>query len=144
MRKRQRVLMAPLFFIILTLIVGTSADAGAPAKQRKKSSPGKASSARRGKAASTAAATRKKSSAGSGKTVARRTSRSRGAEPEISQALLRKRGKLTRSERRALASYRSSSRRRGSGRYLARLRVLQARDSALRNIAVTNIEKDET
>ena len=137
MRKRQRVLMAPLFFIILTLFVGTSVGVSAAAKQRKKSSHGKAS----------AAATRNKSKGGSGKAVARRASRSRGSESQISSAqtaLLRKRGKLTKAERRALASYRSSSRRRGSGRYLARLRAIQAHDSALRNIAASNILKDET
>jgi beta-lactamase class D len=140
--------MAPLFFIILTLFVGTSVGVSAPAKQRKKSSPGKASSkaasGKKGKAAPTVAATRNKSK----KVAARKASRSRGDESQISskqtQALLRKRGKLTKSERRALASYRSSSRRRGGGRYLARLRAIQARDSALRNIAASNILKDET
>ncbi|MGH8248743.1 MAG: penicillin-binding transpeptidase domain-containing protein, partial [Gammaproteobacteria bacterium] len=60
------------------------------------------------------------------------------------QALLRKRGKLTRSERRMLASYRSPGRRRSRARYLARLRAIRARDSALRNIAVSNILKDST
>src|SRR5262249_38054778 len=143
MRKRQRVLMAPLFFIILTLFVGTSVGVSAAAKQRKKSSHGKASSAKRGKASPTEAATRVKSKGRSGKVVARKASRSRGDESQVSskqaQALLRKRGKLTKSERRALASYRSSGRRRGGGRYLARLRAIQARDSALRNIAVGNI-----
>src|SRR5262249_44752607 len=93
------------------------------------------------------AATRIKSKGNSGKAVARKASRSRGDESQVSskqaQALLRKRGKLTRSERRALASYRSSGRRRGGGRYLARLRAIQAHDSALRNIAAGNILKDE-
>ncbi|MGH9767328.1 MAG: penicillin-binding transpeptidase domain-containing protein [Blastocatellia bacterium] len=58
--------------------------------------------------------------------------------------MLRKRGKLTRAERRVLASYRSKGRRRSRARYLARLRALQARDSALRNIAASNILNDDT
>ncbi|MGE0129175.1 MAG: penicillin-binding transpeptidase domain-containing protein [Blastocatellales bacterium] len=58
--------------------------------------------------------------------------------------MLRKRGKLTRAERRALASSRSSRRRRSRARYLARLRAIRARDSALRNIAASNILKDNT
>ncbi|HKQ74895.1 MAG TPA: penicillin-binding transpeptidase domain-containing protein [Blastocatellia bacterium] len=48
---------------------------------------------------------------------------------------------MTRAERRALAS---SSRRRSRARYMARLRVLQARDGALRNIASANILNDDT
>ncbi|MGH9937248.1 MAG: penicillin-binding transpeptidase domain-containing protein, partial [Blastocatellia bacterium] len=97
---------------------------------------------------SRAAAARGKSKAGSGKLAARKSSRRRGGSRAGSkQALLRKRGKLTRGERRALASYRSSSRssgrRRARGRYLARLRAIQARDSALRNIAASNILRDD-
>jgi cell division protein FtsI/penicillin-binding protein 2 len=52
----------------------------------------------------------------------------------------RKRGKLTRAERRALASL---SRRRSRARYLARLRAIHARDSALRNITTGNILNDD-
>jgi penicillin-binding protein 2 len=52
----------------------------------------------------------------------------------------RKRGKLTRAERRKLASL---SRRRARARYLARLRAIRARDSALRNITAGNIIKDD-
>src|SRR5262249_30106424 len=44
-------------------------------------------------------------------------------------------------ERMALAT---SSRRRSRARYLARLRALQAHDSALRNIAASNIQNDDT
>jgi beta-lactamase class D len=139
--------MAPLFFTILTLFVGASVGVAAPAKQRKKSSSGKASSSRKGKASS-AASKRGKSKAGSGRVAARRGRRGRGDESQVSskqaQALLRKRGKLTKSERRALASYRSSSRRRSAARYLARLRAIQARDAALRNIAASNILKDDS
>ncbi|MBO0720510.1 MAG: hypothetical protein J2P41_06800 [Blastocatellia bacterium] len=60
------------------------------------------------------------------------------------KALVRKRGKLTAAERKKLSSYRSSRRRRAQARYLARLRVLRARDEALRNIASSNILKDDT
>ncbi len=46
---------------------------------------------------------------------------------------------MTRAGRRALAS---SNRRRARARYLARLRAIRARDSALRNIAASSILKD--
>jgi len=146
MRKQHRVFMAPLFFIILTIFVGASVGITAHAKQRKKSSSGKVSSSKKGKASSRVAVRRGKSTR-SGKVAGRKSSRQRG-ESQVSsnqaQALLRKRGKLTRGERRALASYRSSGRRRSRARYLARLRVIQARDAGLRNIAATNIMKDDT
>ncbi|HKX28379.1 MAG TPA: penicillin-binding transpeptidase domain-containing protein [Blastocatellia bacterium] len=58
--------------------------------------------------------------------------------------MLRKRGKLTRAERNQLASYRSSRRRRARALYEARVRAIQARDSALRNIAASNIVKDDS
>src|SRR5262249_6798350 len=60
-------------------------------------------------------------------------------------ALLSKRGKLTKSERQQLASFRSSkSSRRARARalQLARLRAVRAHDEALRNIAAANIGKD--
>jgi len=134
--------MTLLFFVILTIFVGTSVSITAHAKQRKKSSSGKASSGKRGKAS---VAKRGKSNASSGKLAVRKGVRRRGAGSRAGskQALLRKRGKLTRGERRALASYRSSGRRRARGRYLARLRAIQARDAALRNVAASNILKDD-
>ncbi len=55
---------------------------------------------------------------------------------------MRKRGKLSRSERQSLSRYRSSRRRRSRAIYLARLRAIRARDDGLRNIAAANILKD--
>lgn len=149
MRKQHRVFMTPLFFIILTIFVGVSVGGAALAKQRKKSSSGKTSSkASPGKkrSGSSQVAKRGNSKTGSGRRVSRKTSRSRAGESQVSskQTLLRKRGKLTRAERRALASNRSSRGRRARARYLARLRAIQARDSALRNIAASNILKDDS
>src|SRR5262245_16027367 len=134
MRKRHRVFMALSFFIILTIFVGSSVGGAAHAQQRKKSSAKKASSVKKGKASSKVAVKRGKSSVRSGKTAANKISRGR---PQVSSRS--KRGKLSRSERRAMAS----SSRRARARYLARLRVIQARDAALRNISAGNILKDD-
>jgi len=60
------------------------------------------------------------------------------------QALLRKRGKLTKAERRMLASYGSSRRARARALQMARIRAVRARDEALHNITAANIEKDNT
>ncbi|HEV2667353.1 MAG TPA: penicillin-binding transpeptidase domain-containing protein [Blastocatellia bacterium] len=136
MRKRHRVFMTLSFFIILTIFVGASVGGAAYAQQRKKSSSKKAASIKKGKASSKVAAKRGKSTVRSSKVAARRSSRGRS---QVSS--LRKGGKLTRAERRALAS---SSRRRARARYLARLRAIRARDAALRNIATGNMLKDDT
>src|SRR5215510_2574500 len=142
MRKQHCAFMKLLFFIILTIFVGTSVGITARAQQRKKSSAKKAISSKKGKALSRVAVQRGKSTTRSSKFVAGKSSRRRGRESQVSstQHLLRKGGKLTRAERMALAS---SSRRRSRARYLARLRALQARDSALRNIASANILRDD-
>jgi len=126
--------MALSFFIILAVFVGSSVGGAAHAQQRKKSSAKKATSIKKGKASSKVAVKRGKSSVRSGKTAANKISRGR---PQVSSRS--KRGKLSRSERRAMAS----SSRRARARYLARLRVIQARDAALRNIAASNILKDD-
>jgi membrane peptidoglycan carboxypeptidase len=143
MRKRDCAFVTRLFFIILTIFVGTSASFTAQAQQRKKSSAKKAISGKSGKASSKMAIQRGKSATRSSKFIAGKSSRRRGRGAQISstEAAPRQRGKMTRAERRALAS---SSRRRSRARYLARLRVLQARDSALRNIAAGNILNDDT
>lgn len=60
------------------------------------------------------------------------------------QTLLRKRGKLTKAERRTLASYGSSRRARARALQLARLRAVRAHDDALHNITAANIEKDNS
>lgn len=135
MRKRHRVYMTLSFFIILTIFVGTSVGGAAHAQQRKKSSAKKAASIKKGKASSKVAVKRGKSSVRSSKLAAGRNSRGR---PQVSS--LSKGGKMTRAGRRALAS---SNRRRARARYLARLRAIWARDSALRNIAAGSILKDD-
>ena len=143
MRKQRCVFVTLLYFIILTIFVGTSVGITARAQQRKKSSAKKAISSKNGKASSRVAVRRGKSTTRSSKFIAGKSSRHRGRESRVSstQPLLRKGGKLTRAERMALAS---SSRRRSRARYLARLRALQAHDSALRNIAASNIQNDDT
>jgi penicillin-binding protein 2 len=127
--------MALSFFIILTMFVGSSVGGAAYAQQRKKSSAKKAASIKKGKASSKVAVKRGKSSVRSSKLAAKKSSRGRSQVDSLSKG-----GKLTRAGRRALAS---SSRRRARARYLARLRVIRARDSALRNIAAGNMLKDD-
>ena len=123
------------FFIILTIVVGAPVGGVAHAQQRKKSSAKKTASIKKGKASSKVAVKRGKSTVRSSRVAAKRSSRGRARVSSLSKG-----GKLTRAERRALAS---SSRRRARARYLARLRAIQARDSALRNIAAGNILKDD-
>jgi penicillin-binding protein 2 len=123
------------FFTILTMFVGASVGGAAHAEQRKKSSAKKATSIKKGKASSKVAVKRGKSSVRSSKLAAKRSSRGRSQVSSLSKG-----GKLTRAERRTLASSRS---RRARARYLARLRVVRARDSALRNIAAGNMLKDD-
>jgi membrane carboxypeptidase/penicillin-binding protein len=140
--------MALSFITILTMFVGSSVGGAAHAQQRKKSSAKKAASIKKGKASSKVAVKRGKSSVRSSKFAAGRSSRVRSSKFAAGRSSrgrsqvssLRKGGKLTRAERRALAS---SSRRRARARYLARLRAIRARDSALRNIASSNILKDD-
>jgi membrane carboxypeptidase/penicillin-binding protein len=120
MRKRHRVSMALSFFIILAIFVGSSVGGAASAQQRKKSTAKKASSIKKRKASSKVAVRRGKSSVRSSKTASRSGRRS--------------------SRKRAVASSRS---RRNRARYLARLRAIRARDSALRNITTGNIQKDD-
>src|SRR6266540_2486069 len=134
MRKRHRVVMALSFSIILTIFVGASVGGSAHAQQRKKSSAKKATSIKKGKASSKVAVKRGKSSVRSSKLATRRSSRGRSQVSSLSKG-----GKMTRAGRRALAS---SNRRRARARYLARLRAIRARDSALRNIAASSILKD--
>src|SRR5215813_9671116 len=135
MRKRHRVFMTLSFSIILTIFVGAPVGDAAQAQQRKKSSAKKATSIKKGKASSKVAVKRGKSSVRSSKLAAGRRSRGRSQVSSLSKG-----GKLTRAERRALAS---STRRRARARYLARLRAIRARDSALRNISAGNILKDD-
>jgi beta-lactamase class D len=123
------------FSIILTIFVGASVGGAAHAQQRKKSSAKKATSIKKGKASSKVAVKRGKSSVRSSKLATTRSSRGRSQVGSLSKG-----GKKTRGGRQALAS---SSRRRARARYLARLRVIRARDSALRNITAGSILKDD-
>src|SRR5215510_4995238 len=101
MRKRHRVFLTLLFFIILTIFVGTTVGNTAHAQQRKRSSAKKTASVKKGKATSRVTARRGKSQVRSSKFAAGKTSRSR---PDAQVSSTRARGKLTRAERRALAS----------------------------------------
>jgi len=123
------------FSIILTIFVGSSVGGAAQAQHHKKSTAKKATSIKKGKASSKVAVKRGKSSVRSSKLAAGKSSRGRSQVSSLSKG-----GKLTRAGRRALAS---SNRRRARARYLARLRVIRARDSALRNIAAGNMLKDD-
>src|SRR5215813_6755351 len=136
MRKRHRVVMTLSFSIVLTIIVGASVGGAAHAQHRKKSSAKKATSIKKGKASSKVAVKRGKSSVRSSKLATRRSSRGRSQVSSLSKG-----DKKTRGGRRALASL---SRRRARARYLARLRVIRARDAALRNISASNILKDDS
>src|SRR5215831_15738094 len=99
MRKRHRVFMTLSFFTILTIFVGASVGGAAHAQQRKKSSAKKATSIKKGKALSKVAVKRGKSSVRSGKAAANKSSRGRSSIRSLSKG-----GKLTRAERRAMAS----------------------------------------
>src|SRR5262245_2686569 len=152
MRKRTSVLRAPMFFILLTIFVGVMISANAQSKKRQSSS--KKGKVAAGKNSGTRSATTSKSAkrgrAGkSNRSSLRACNRSRASanESKISaqaQSLSRKRVRLTRSERRLMSQFRESRRRRARAVYLARLRALRARDDALRNIAWSNIENDNS
>jgi beta-lactamase class D len=163
MRKPLRAYSAPLLFTLFTLFVGASLHNTAQAKQRRSSS-GKAKAAAGKKASGKSVQTAKGKTSSKSKVSARRGNSRRNAvasrgksrrssrgrvasrEPKVSakqaQSLLRKRGKLTKSERQLLSQYRSSRRRRAAAIRLARLRAIRARDEALRNSAASNIAND--
>ena len=167
MRKYYCVPRMLLLSILLTLFVGVLLDAVAFAKQRrtsskkgssaksagvKKSARGKETASKtavRGKSGKSQRQTSRKASSRDRVRVSRR-SRGRGRvvarEPKVStrqvQALLRKRGKLSKSDRRLLSQYRQAQRRRSRAIYAARLRAVRARDEGLRNIAASNIAND--
>ena len=158
MWKQLRVSMTPVLIILLTFLVGVSINNSAYAKQRRQS---KSSSAKKAKVSSKKAKTSSKQTVSRGKSkrvvskaVASKRSRGRATSRVASKSrvssrsqisatqarsLSRRGGKLTQSDRRMLSSRRSRSR----ARYLARLRAIRARDSALRNIAASNILKDD-
>jgi penicillin-binding protein 2 len=145
--------------ILLTLFVGVCFNGSAVAAPRRaaKKKAVSARSARGKKAARTAgrgksAKLQRKAGRAASRRSARKNARARGRSasrgPKISarqvQALLRKRGKLSKADRRLLAQYRDSRRRRARAIYAARLRAIRARDEALRNSAASNIANDAT
>jgi len=133
----------PLLLVILTLIVGTFLNTEAQAKQSRQSSSKKKTTTSKSRGSSRVAKNRKS-------TARRQTRRGRSSRYKLQisnkeeKNLVRKRGRLSSADKRKLATSRSARRRRARARYLARLRILRARDNALRNIAASNILKDIT
>ena len=121
-----------LFLFVCTLLLTCQPLEGA-VKSRKKA----------------AAKTQSKSSKTSNKRVSRaEVKASTKANAKEMQALLRKKGKLTKEERKKVGSYRAAlaaaERRRRQAIYEAHLRAIRARDEGLRNIAATNVLKDNS
>jgi transpeptidase family protein len=137
-------LMLPLFLVIFCTVLAWADPKSS--RQKESGSSKKATTDKSGKSSRT----RTKKRSGRKNRLSRNKGRSTYSRAKATvsdneaKALLRKRGKLTRAERQKLSSYRSSRRRRAQARYLARLRALRARDEALRNIAATNILRDNT
>jgi penicillin-binding protein 2 len=156
MRKVSSVAATPrlplLFTIFLAILVGFLLSTGAYARASwqtgTKTASGKKVKTATGKSAKSSRkrTARKRSKNRIARSKRRSTySRSRATVSDSqAKALLKKRGKLTRAERRKLSAYRSARRRRARARYLARLRALRARADALRNITAANILKDST
>lgn len=146
MRRVARRLASALLFVLLLSAVGIipaeTVQAGAPQKaSTKKKSTGKKQSA--GK--TTAAARKGRSSRSSSRQVARKGSRTSQKGKTVAARKSGSRRSTASSRSRTVASSkysRSSRRRRARALYMARLRALRARDSALRSIAASNIEKD--
>ncbi|MCI0660429.1 MAG: hypothetical protein L0220_05085 [Acidobacteria bacterium] len=144
MRKVSLHVVMPLLLVILTLIVGTFLNTEAQAKQSRQSSSKKKTTTSKNSGSSRVAKNRKSRSA------RRQTRRGRSSRYKLQisnkeeRNLRRKRGRLSSADKRKLTTSRSARRRRARARYLARLRILRARDNALRNIAVSNILKDIT
>ncbi|HMZ17815.1 MAG TPA: penicillin-binding transpeptidase domain-containing protein [Blastocatellia bacterium] len=146
--------------LFLVACVGSSLTVQAKTKKKqaanKKTSSAKASGAKASGKTAKLQARRGKSGKGSAKAVAaQNTRKGRSAQADDDkkvQALLNKRGKLTKAERRQLAAYKSagssksarSRRARARAAQLARIRAVRARDEALRNITNSNIEKDNS
>jgi penicillin-binding protein 2 len=167
MRKNFRVSMTLWAVVFLVVCVGTSLTVQAKAKRtasskKQAASKNTKSSKTSGKSAQTQVRRGKfgkktSEEVATGKSRSRRGNRSARTAPSSDdkkvQALLNKRGKLTRAERRQLASYKSSKssgkssrsrRARARAAQLARVRAIRARDEALRNSAAANIEKDNS
>jgi penicillin-binding protein 2 len=179
MRKNLRVFTTLWTAVFLVVCVGTSLTVQAKSKRAAlKKQTGKQTASKNAKSSKTAGKSAKAQAAPKlarrgkfGKSAREeavvqnaRGSRSKrssqgasSAEDKKVQALLSKRGKLTRAERRQLASYKSfrssgrssgkssrSRRARARAAQLARIRAVRARDEALRNAAAANIEKDNS
>ncbi len=157
MRKNVRACAALCAVLFLVACVGSSLAVQAKTKKKqaanKKTSSAKASGA---KASGKTAKTQTRRGKTSRRSLtAQNTRKGRSAPTDDDkkvQALLNKRGKLTKAERRQLAAYKSSGssrsvrsrRARARAAQLARVRAVRARDEALRNITNSNIEKDNS
>jgi hypothetical protein len=141
----NRATTTTLLLFLFTALVVISPDGAAYAKKRSRTATVKAV----GKSKPQARSARSRS--GRREQVAR-GSRGRAARrgPQISQSQIRdlmkrsRRGRLSKSDRKLLAAYHAEQRRRAEAIRQARLRVIRARDEALRNIAGANILKDNT
>lgn len=121
MRKILSVLRTPILPVLLVLFVGSVVNIETAAKTPRKSSKKKATATR-----TTARKAAAKKSSKNRNTVARK---SKSAKKRSSRTTARRK---------------SARRSRSRAIYLARMRALRARDSALRNIAAANIEKDNS
>lgn len=134
MKKYLRLPTARVFTLLLCALLIPHLNAEAFAKSRGKKAASKSKS---GKSA--------RKSAGKKRGVDREAAKANTKEV---QALLRKRGKLTKEERKKVSAYRAAvaaaERRRRQAIIEARLRAIRARDEGLRNIATTNVLKDNT
>jgi membrane peptidoglycan carboxypeptidase len=135
MKKFHQVAAMPLLLALLSTFLIISSSEVAYAKRQRRATKAKTKS--------------KSGRTQSARASARQTKRAARSQPQLSKQQLRtllarqRRGKLTASERRLLATYRSSSRRRANAIRLARLRAVRAHDAALRNIAANNILGDD-
>lgn len=119
MRKILSVLKTPILPILLVLFVGSAFHGETVAKTPQKS-------------------TKKKTS----KTTARKSTAKKSSKSRTTVARKSKSSSKRSSKSKTTARRKSTRRSRSRAIYLARMRALRARDSALRNIAAANIEKD--
>lgn len=140
MLKYLRAPIAHVLFLFVCTALITCMPLMTAAKSRKKAAP-KTQSRSSKKSSSSKALSNKRVSRAEVKATTK-------ANAKEMQALLRKKGKLTKEERKKVGSYRAAlaaaERRRRQAIYEARLRAIRARDEGLRNIAVTNVLKDNS
>lgn len=142
MQKIFRVITTLTVVILLAVCVGTSSKALAQSKKASASKKKKAVAAKSGSKSKSKTAS--KSSGKKGKAVASRSRRGRSSRYAASNKRSSRsaRSRLSKGSNTRLS--RSARRRRARALQLARMRAMRARDSALRNITIANIEKDVT